>query len=62
MQFPLHLPCGSAWLSLPTSMGLSLRTSMGSSLECIEVANNRIVLQYCAFDGRACGLSSTRNM
>ena len=37
MQFPLHLPCGSAWLSLPTSMGLPL--------ECIEVASNRIVPQ-----------------
>ena len=37
MQFPLHLPCASMWLSL--------RTSMGSSFECIEVANNRIVPQ-----------------
>jgi hypothetical protein len=45
MQFPLHLPCGSAWLSLPTSMGLSLPTSMGLPLECIEVASNRIVPQ-----------------
>ena len=25
MQFPLHLPCASMWLSLRTSMGSSLR-------------------------------------
>jgi hypothetical protein len=51
MQFPLHLPCASAWLSLPTSIGLSLRTSMGSSLECIEVADNPIVSQCLRLRG-----------
>ena len=36
MQFPLHLPCASMWLSL--------RTSMWLSFDCIEVADNRIVV------------------
>jgi hypothetical protein len=54
MQFPLHLPCAS--------MGVSLRTSMGVSFECLEVANNRIVLGVCASDGLACSLGSSRNM
>ena len=37
MQFPLHLPCTSMWLSL--------RTSMWSPFDCTEVADNRIVPQ-----------------
>jgi hypothetical protein len=40
MQFPLHLPCASMWLSL--------RTSMWLSFDCIEVANNRIVASVSA--------------
>jgi hypothetical protein len=34
----------------------------GVSFECIEVANNRIVLGVCASDGLACSLGSSRNM
>jgi hypothetical protein len=40
MQFPLHLPCASMWLSL--------RTSMWLSFDCIEVADNRIVASVSA--------------
>jgi hypothetical protein len=40
MQFPLHLPCASMWLSL--------RTSMWLFFDCIEVANNRIVASVSA--------------
>ena len=53
MQFPLHLPC--------TSMGVSFRTSMGSSVDCIEVANNRIVPR-CMRIRWPLRLGSTRNM
>jgi hypothetical protein len=62
MQFPLHLSCASMGLSFRTSMGLSVRSSMCSSFMGIEVANNRIVPQCCAFDGLACSLGSSRNM
>ena len=55
MQFPLHLPCASMWLSL--------RTSMWWFFDCIEVANNRIVApSVCEFDRLACSLGSSRNM
>jgi hypothetical protein len=40
MQFPLHLPCASMWLSL--------RTSMWLSFDCIEVVDNRIVASVSA--------------